>query len=254
VPRHRRTPALASRCAHSRPTRALRSRRAPDTAPGLLRRWLRRRSSWWLMLGTSRGTMARPCRTPASRRREVILNRNCVLRNRGLHLCGGHNEWPATGRQKSPPVASPLDEHQHSAPSDATSAPPGQTERPPQPSHRRAGVSGQRQLSKHGSSSPCSSITWPIMRSKQTPRPHFRFRRRAAGLVARHAGLVANAVSRRRREEPSPRERGPQRQVLSSIGSAETAVVLWRRSATSVPPAPAIPLPRTRSRRSPGAG
>lgn len=41
---------------------------------------------------------------------EVVPDRNCVLRDCGLHLYGAHNEWPATGRQKSLPVASPLDE------------------------------------------------------------------------------------------------------------------------------------------------
>ena len=41
---------------------------------------------------------------------EVVLDRICVLRERGLHLCGAHNEWPATGRQKPLPVASPLDD------------------------------------------------------------------------------------------------------------------------------------------------
>jgi hypothetical protein len=49
--------------------------------------------------------------------------------------------------------ASPKDEDQHAAPSAETSAPPGRTDRPPQPTHRRVSVSGQRHLSKHGSSS-----------------------------------------------------------------------------------------------------
>jgi hypothetical protein len=50
-----------------------------------------------------RGTMTRPCRASPSRRWGSRSGS-------GLHLCGAHNERPATGRQKSLPVASPLDE------------------------------------------------------------------------------------------------------------------------------------------------
>jgi hypothetical protein len=63
-----------------------------------------------LLRWTSRGTMARPCRASPSVCGKVVLDRNCVLRDRGLHLCGARNEWPATGRQKSLPVAPPLDD------------------------------------------------------------------------------------------------------------------------------------------------
>lgn len=45
---------------------------------------------------------------------EVVLYRNCVLPDRGLHLCGAHNERPTTGHQKSLPVAPPPDDEERS--------------------------------------------------------------------------------------------------------------------------------------------
>jgi hypothetical protein len=56
---------------------------------------------------------------------EVVLDRNCVLHDRGLHVCDAHNEWPSTGHQGSPIARSPSGRSSSTAtPGDVTRCPP----------------------------------------------------------------------------------------------------------------------------------